>query len=776
MQLLRCHRVSGKLASIDTTDAKSYTVKKRKGYTDALEARLALAEQLLRKLSSSSKLPETLSQSPESSQWSKGSHMNAASSQSPGVELTAMSIRAMNEPGTPLHDDDLSHLDLVQDMKELSIHSHTDQFLGKSSGAALVKAAIQLKEDYTTDASSSAQFPMPWGSRRMHYWTFKPWIPKTEGARYVFPDPELLSSLVALHFEHVNVYLPLLHRPTFEKSIADGLHLKNDRFGGIVLLVCAIGSRFSDDPRVFNPEAPLTCGWQYFYQLPLTIDHLFAVPTLYDLQYYCLAIQFLEASALQAEWSFIGIGIRVAQEVGAHRRKTKGQRPTVESELWKRAFWVLVYYDRITSCGMGRPAGMQYDDFDVELPTECDDEYWEPKDPALAFKQPAGKPSRITFFSSFLRLNNILGFTHKTLYALNKTKQLLAVRDDAWEEHLVAELDSALNKWVDSIPEHLRWDPHREDPIFFRQSVALYCSYYHVQMTMHRPFIPMIRQTAPTALPSLAICTNAARSCSHVADISCQRMGRTPVLIVLPGVTTAGVILGLNVWSGKRTGLAPHMNSAINEVKKCMRVLRVCEQRWQMAGLYWDILNELASVGQVPLTQHPSPSSSESPPERPNNKRTNDAHDRRYTVETPFEQSSPWSDRQLQATFDDLFAWVGATEPQSLPMYSTDLGRLPVFMQAPTTGEPQSVPADTGWYPDQAPQAQLPMVPVSTAGTSSGGDDPFPVPHPTDVPATSLEDITSMIHNDVMAMWANAPTGLGADEWGTYFSEINQGR
>lgn len=35
----------------------------------------------------------------------------------------------------------------------------------------------------------------------------------------------------------------------------------------------------------------------------------------------------------------IGIGIRYAQEVGAHRRKVYNRKPTVDDELWKRAFW-----------------------------------------------------------------------------------------------------------------------------------------------------------------------------------------------------------------------------------------------------------------------------------------------------------------------------------------------------------------------------------------------------------------------------------------------------
>lgn len=35
-------------------------------------------------------------------------------------------------------------------------------------------------------------------------------------------------------------------------------------------------------------------------------------------------------------------GIRLALDVGAHRRKVYDAKPTIQSELWKRAFWYVV--------------------------------------------------------------------------------------------------------------------------------------------------------------------------------------------------------------------------------------------------------------------------------------------------------------------------------------------------------------------------------------------------------------------------------------------------
>jgi hypothetical protein len=49
-----------------------------------------------------------------------------------------------------------------------------------------------------------------------------------------FPSNTLLSTLIDLYFTRQNVYLPLLHRPTFERGVAEGLHL---RFVGVSFMV-----------------------------------------------------------------------------------------------------------------------------------------------------------------------------------------------------------------------------------------------------------------------------------------------------------------------------------------------------------------------------------------------------------------------------------------------------------------------------------------------------------------------------------------------------------
>lgn len=45
----------------------------------------------------------------------------------------------------------------------------------------------------------------------------------------------------------------------------------------------------------------------------------------------------------------------------------------------------------------------------------CDDEYWDDPDPEKAFKQPTGKPSRMDFIVSLLKLVQIMAFALRTI-------------------------------------------------------------------------------------------------------------------------------------------------------------------------------------------------------------------------------------------------------------------------------------------------------------------------------------------------------------------------
>lgn len=129
-----------------------------------------------------------------------------------------------------------------------------------------------------------------------------------------FPEPDLLHALIGLYFEHFNVYLPVLHRPLFLAAVADGLYTRNVDFGSIVLIVCALGARFSDDRRVLlernNGDAEelskaeangdvwgwYSAGWKWFQQVDVCSRALTVPASLYDLQITCVSFSIHRSS------------------------------------------------------------------------------------------------------------------------------------------------------------------------------------------------------------------------------------------------------------------------------------------------------------------------------------------------------------------------------------------------------------------------------------------------------------------------------------------------
>ncbi|KAK0224555.1 hypothetical protein EDD85DRAFT_959259 [Armillaria nabsnona] len=84
-------------------------------------------------------------------------------------------------------------------------------------------------------------------------------------------------------------------------------------------------------------------------------------------------------NVLHKPWTSAGIALRIAHDAGAQRKKTTRNSPvrnTVEAEQWKRALWCLLGIDSTLGSALGRVCAIYGEDIEIDVPTECDDEYW----------------------------------------------------------------------------------------------------------------------------------------------------------------------------------------------------------------------------------------------------------------------------------------------------------------------------------------------------------------------------------------------------------------
>jgi hypothetical protein len=93
--------------------------------------------------------------------------------------------------------------------------------------------------------------------------------------------------LINSYFDHIGIFFPFIHRPSFERSLYALLHMTAHDFGCVVLTICAIGARYSDDPRAVEGEdLEHFAGWRWFKQVKPTMS---GTPSIYDLQLYVVS-------------------------------------------------------------------------------------------------------------------------------------------------------------------------------------------------------------------------------------------------------------------------------------------------------------------------------------------------------------------------------------------------------------------------------------------------------------------------------------------------------
>ncbi|QRV90687.1 Fungal specific transcription factor domain [Ceratobasidium sp. AG-Ba] len=227
-----------------------------------------------------------------------------------------------------------------------------------------------------------------------------------------FPPDDLLNSLVDLYFTRFNVLLPLLHRPTFEAQLKQKLHWRDPSFAAVVLLVCANGSRFSDDTRVmpfYSEDVPeesreFEAGILFYRQVDVCSIGVFPVDVLFEHQIVTLGAMYMTIGNPSAVLVATGVSLRLGMQRGVHRNAWQGEVNThhkaLNDEMWRRAFWCSYVLDVLFSTFYGRPTSVLTDQYDLPPPTPVEGE----------------DPQVVNGFRHFVKLCEVLTEITRTMY------------------------------------------------------------------------------------------------------------------------------------------------------------------------------------------------------------------------------------------------------------------------------------------------------------------------------------------------------------------------
>lgn len=241
------------------------------------------------------------------------------------------------------------------------------------------------------------------------------------------PNHRLITHLVETFFTHLGCNFPFLRQVSFTRDVEE------KRVDAILVdAVCAAAARFSS-PYLMQttqqaagtktPQGGRRCeyGTAFANRAKSSVVDTFACPNLATVQ-ACILLAYVEFGSNRDSglWMFLGIAIRMAQDLGLHklegaRGDAKSRKETMRSrsrsagsenpvcggdgigemgemkdggaEIRERertdTFWAVFFLDRVISSGTGRPVTIRDKEVEIDFPNEEAGSIYPPPFPAL---------------------------------------------------------------------------------------------------------------------------------------------------------------------------------------------------------------------------------------------------------------------------------------------------------------------------------------------------------------------------------------------------------
>ncbi|KAJ7594197.1 fungal-specific transcription factor domain-containing protein [Mycena floridula] len=426
------------------------------------------------------------------------------------------------------------------------------------------------------------------------------------------PPREIQDHLVSLYFTFVHPSFPVVHKATFFKAFleeqdsplnpvsdASQINLQSRRRHAPPLLLFAmfsIAARYSNHPSTPpippDPSLMWIAGDQYLDEAKTILDSSYASSRPSTCQALLLmGYREIGIGAMAQAWTYTGMAIRMAQDLGMHRRADSWARVGPGGRLFgewelnerRRIWYTCVVLDKYVSSYIGRPLSIFERDFDTLLLSEDDAEEmgkWKPQDSERTMSVPA---RIISCFNSSATLSGILGMIIQAIYA---------VRSYGRQAESVF-LEGLLDKWYLELPAHLRHEPgSRQQPIPLPHVLVLHMQYWCAVLLLHRPFIRLgdkqdsdDMEVRVVAEKSYELCAAAANHITAIARLYMEKypIERCPVFLCY-------YLFSAGVMHVTTLSAYPSDPQARVGLTQCIEVLHAISIVWPSAGRARELL------------------------------------------------------------------------------------------------------------------------------------------------------------------------------------------
>ncbi|RPB23196.1 hypothetical protein L211DRAFT_277477 [Terfezia boudieri ATCC MYA-4762] len=191
------------------------------------------------------------------------------------------------------------------------------------------------------------------------------------------PDRQWAEHILSSYYTTIHSYIPILHWPSFVE-VYERVYEKGDlsgeppSWGSLLFAVFACGLQYTFDPKIrgMYPDNGRKLIEQSrmltdLFNDEFTIDHARAA--------LLTSIFLMEINCKSASWTWLGLTVRIAQDIGLHRES--GPWGVVENEVRRRVWWGIYVWDRLLSVELGRVLLIDDADCDINLPCPVDDHF-----------------------------------------------------------------------------------------------------------------------------------------------------------------------------------------------------------------------------------------------------------------------------------------------------------------------------------------------------------------------------------------------------------------
>ncbi|ORX80291.1 hypothetical protein K493DRAFT_342582 [Basidiobolus meristosporus CBS 931.73] len=383
-----------------------------------------------------------------------------------------------------------------------------------------------------------------------------------------FPSKEIEEKLLDVYFTRCHPYFPVFNKSGFLQRLKAGKEVSQVLLNAIYAVACII-----EGLTVFKDLEVSRSAVIYFFSRAKTeLDKQYHFSSLYTIQ-GLLLMAFNPAGG----WLFLGMAVRMAQDLGLHRNIESDNLDPIEKQNRKLAWWACVVFDRYHSAMGGKPLAINENDFDTTLPMD------------LGYKDRGdvspGSGISLRYFTQSVRLTMIVSKIIRVIYVPRSGAKHKS-NTNLWS------LNKTLSDWESTIgPEFQVHFDTRENMTSF--SCLLNIFYQYAVILLNRPFISRNQDKTEAKAaknPAQLICEKAASRItwlSYHSPLEWQLYG----ISVKPGLLfSASTIHLINAMSSdEELARVAKINLSVN-----LRVMRKVSEIFFGARHILTILEDLA--------------------------------------------------------------------------------------------------------------------------------------------------------------------------------------